>query len=95
MAATFRTRPLHLASMRPSLISPLSVSRVSRAGSEQSRSYAARKLDPSFKQAQANIRAQFRGQQATTTVMKEMSASDRLQDPSKTAMLAPSAYPRW
>ncbi|ROV94201.1 hypothetical protein VSDG_05743 [Cytospora chrysosperma] len=91
MAATFRTRPLRLASMRPSFISPVSGSLVNRAGFEQSRGYA-RKLDSSFKQAKANIRGQFRGQQATSTVMKEMSGPDKLQDPYKTAMLAPRTF---
>lgn len=89
MAATFRTRPLRLASIRPSFISPVSGSLVNRASLEQSRGYA-RKLDASFKQAKANIRAQFRGQQATSTVMKEMAGTDQLQDPTKAAMLAPS-----
>ncbi|ROW13847.1 hypothetical protein VPNG_03531 [Cytospora leucostoma] len=92
MAATFRTRPLVLAKMRPTFISPLSGSLVSRAGIEQSRSYASKRLDPSFKQARANIRSQFRGQQATSTVMKEMTASDKLQESSKTAMLAPRTF---
>lgn len=92
MAATFRTRPLRLASIRPSFISPISGSLVNRANFEQSRGYA-RRLDPSFKQAKANIRAQYRGQQATSSVMEEMAGSDKLQDPSKAAMLAPSAYP--
>ncbi|KUI61287.1 hypothetical protein VP1G_08456 [Cytospora mali] len=91
MSATFRTRPMRLASMRPSFISPVSGSLVSRVSLEQSRGYA-RRLDPSFKQAKANIRGQFRGQQATSTVMKEMSGTDRLQDSSKTAMLAPRTF---
>ncbi|ROW10293.1 hypothetical protein VMCG_01667 [Cytospora schulzeri] len=91
MSATFRTRPLRLASIRPSFISPISGSLVNRASIQQSRGYA-RKLDASFKQAKANIRAQVRGQQATSTVMKEMAGAERLQDPSKAAMLAPRTF---